>query len=112
MRDVVNIDDKGTNQVDARDFMRVLEVRLNGSNEQKASKEQLVDYVLNFSDSENGKVRYVELANDLRKFDYNEETNRGYVRGPNSEASISTGHRSIKGARPPLDVLDPDNYNV
>ena len=50
MRDVMNIDDKGTEKVDAREFMRVLEVRLKGSNEQKANKEQLVDYILNFSD--------------------------------------------------------------
>lgn len=39
MRDVIAIDDKATEEVDARDFMRVLEVRLNGSNEQKVNKE-------------------------------------------------------------------------
>ena len=65
------VDDKGTEKVDARDFMRILEVRLNGTIPQKANKEQLVDYVLNFSDEENGKINYIELGNDLRKFDYN-----------------------------------------
>jgi len=70
--------------VDARDFMRILEVRLDGTIPQKANKECLVDYVLNFSDPENGKVRYNELANDLRGFDYHRETNEGYIRGPNS----------------------------
>ena len=50
MRDVMAVDDKGTEKVDARDFMRILEVRLSGTIPQKANKEQLVDYVLNFSD--------------------------------------------------------------
>ena len=54
----------------------------------------------------------MDLANDLRKFDYNNETNLGFVRGPHSEASISTGHRSIKGAKPPNDILDTNNYSV
>jgi hypothetical protein len=39
MRDVMAVDDKGTEKVDARDFMRILEVRLNGTIPQKANKE-------------------------------------------------------------------------
>lgn len=39
MRDVIAVDDKATEQVDARDFMRILEVRLNGTNAQKENKE-------------------------------------------------------------------------
>jgi hypothetical protein len=92
--------------------MRILEVRLNGSHEQKANKEQLVDYVLNFSDADNGKVRYIELANDLRKFDYTNETNHGFIRGPHSEASLTSGRRSIKGACVPRDILDHNNYCI
>lgn len=84
MRDVISIDDKNTDQVDAREFMRVLEARLDGTTAQKANKETLVDYVLNFSDSDTGKVRYIDLANDLRGFDYSKETNQGYIRGPHS----------------------------
>lgn len=112
MRDVLAVDNKGTEEVDARDFMRILEVRLNGSHEQKANKEQLVDYVLNFSDADNGKVRYIELANDLRKFDYTNETNHGFIRGPHSEASLTSGRRSIKGACVPRDILDHNNYCI
>jgi len=48
MRDLSTIDDKKTNQVDAREFMRVLETRLRSSENQKQSKEGLVDYVINF----------------------------------------------------------------
>jgi hypothetical protein len=39
MRDAMAVDDKGTEKVDARDFMRILEVRLNGTIPQKANKE-------------------------------------------------------------------------
>ena len=39
MRDVLAVDEKGTDSVDARDFMRILEVRLNGTIPQKANKE-------------------------------------------------------------------------
>jgi hypothetical protein len=52
------------------------------------------------------------LANDLRKFDYHTETNQGFIRGAHSEASLSSGRRSIKGARAPVDILDVNNYSV
>jgi hypothetical protein len=91
LRDVSSVDDKKADQVDPRDFMRILETRLRSSENQKACKEQLVDYVLNFQDQDSGLICYKEMAEDLSRFDYSKETNQGFVRGTKSQASISSG---------------------
>ena len=75
MRDCTNIDEKRSNEIDPREFMRVLENRLRSSEPQKHCKEFLVDYVLGFQDQETGNVRYQDMADDLRRFDYERETN-------------------------------------
>lgn len=48
MRDLTAFDKEKTNEVDPREFMRILEVRLRSSEPQKVHKDKLVDYVLRF----------------------------------------------------------------
>ena len=84
MRDVIEMDKEKTNQVDPRDFMRVLENRLRSTEPQKVHKEKLVDYVLKFQDQDTGLLRYVDMSDDLKRFDYDRETNQGFVRGTRS----------------------------
>lgn len=67
-RDCIAMDEKKDGQVDARDFMRVLETRVKSSEVQKAHKELLVDYVLGFSDPDTGMVRYLDMLGDLKAF--------------------------------------------
>ena len=61
--------------------MRILENRLRSTEPQKMYKEQLIDYVLRFQDKESGMIQYSNMADDLRRFDYDLETNKGFVRG-------------------------------
>ena len=48
MRDIntVAVDERENGQVDAREFMRILETRIRSSETQKQAKEGLVDYIL------------------------------------------------------------------
>ena len=52
------------------------------------------------------------MADDLRRFDYDRETNQGYVRCPRSQASVSSGMRFIKGVAYPNDVFQHEDYQV
>ena len=112
MRDCSNIDDKKSNEIDPREFMRVLETRLRSSEPQKHCKEFLVDYVLGFQDQETGNVRYQDMADDLKRFDYDRETNNGFVRATRSQASVSSGRRSIKGMCAPRDIFHGEDYMI
>ncbi len=49
-----------------------------------------------FADQNSGKIRYCDMAADLRGFSYDNETNEGIV--PKSAHSISSGRRSYFGA--------------
>ena len=49
-----------------------------------------------FQDQNSGKIKYCDLAADLRGFNYDMETNDGVV--PKSANSISSGRRSYFGA--------------
>ena len=112
MRDLTAMDDKKSMQVDPREFMRVLETRLRSTEPQKMYKEQLIDYVLGFTDQETGNIKYCDMADDLRRFDYDQETNKGFVRATRSQASVSSGQRSIKGIIEPRDVFHHEDYEV
>jgi Ca2+-binding EF-hand superfamily protein len=52
------------------------------------------------------------MADDLRRFDYDRETNNGFVRCTRSQASVSSGMRSIKGMALPHDVFQHEDYQV
>ena len=112
MRDVIEMDKEKTNQVDPREFMRVLENRLRSTEPQKVHKEKLVDYVLKFQDQDTGLLRYVDMSDDLKRFDYDLETNQGFVRGTRSSASVSSGQRSIRGLAQPRSVFHAEDYQV
>lgn len=61
----------------------------------KQQKDELHDYLKEFQDPENGKINYVEMAMDLKGFNYDLETNEGvYPKKPNS---ISSGRASFAG---------------
>jgi hypothetical protein len=49
-----------------------------------------------FADDKSGKIKYCDMAADLRGFSYDQETNEGVV--PKSANSISSGRRSYFGA--------------
>lgn len=57
-----------------------------------------------FQDEASGKIRYREMANDLRGFNYDKETNEGVI--PRSANSISSGRRSYFGAIVQRNVFD------
>ena len=59
-----------------------------------------------FQDEDTGKIRYSEMAADLRGFNYNQETNEGLL--PKSANSISSGRRSYFGALVQRNVFPDD----
>lgn len=59
-----------------------------------------------FEDQDTGKINYREMANDLRGFNYDMETNEGVV--PKSANSISSGRRSYFGQLAQRNVLQDD----
>ena len=59
-----------------------------------------------FEDQETGKIKYREMADDLRGFNYDKETNEGIV--PKSANSISSGRRSYFGQLAQRNVLQDD----
>lgn len=67
---------------------------------------------MGFQDQDTGLVKYTEMADDLRRFDYDRETNKGFVRCSRSQASVSSGMRSIKGMAMPRDVFQHEDYQV
>ena len=59
-----------------------------------------------FQDEASGKIRYTEMAADLRGFNYDQETNEGQI--PKSANSISSGRRSYFGALVQRNVFQDD----
>lgn len=62
-----------------------------------------------FQDEATGKIRYGEMAADLRAFNYDRETNEGVL--PKSANSISSGRRSYFGSLAQRNLLS-DEYTV
>jgi len=58
---------------------------------------------------QDGKINYGEMAQDLRSFNYDLETNEGIL--PKSSHSISSGRYSIAGVVPQRDIFN-DKYIV
>jgi hypothetical protein len=59
-----------------------------------------------FADEGTGRIKYTEMAADLRSFNYNMETNEGII--PKSANSISSGRRSYFGALVQRNVFNDD----
>ena len=81
---------------DPRDIMRVLDHRMKTTTAMQQEKGELHEYLMMFADENSGKIKYTEMAADLRGFNYNMETNEGVI--PKSANSISSGRRSYFGA--------------
>ena len=62
----------------------------------KDNKEELHEYLLMFANEETGKIKYADMAADLRNFNFDKETNEGIL--PKSANSISSGSKSFFGA--------------
>ncbi|MFO0116915.1 MAG: hypothetical protein ACK521_04640 [bacterium] len=72
----------------------------------KQQKDELHDYLKEFQDPNNGKINYVEMAMDLRGFNYDLETNEGIL--PKKPNSISSGRASFAGKAGSLNLLEDD----
>ena len=59
-----------------------------------------------FADDTTGKIKYTEMAADLRSFNFDKETNEGII--PKSANSISSGRRSYFGALVQRNVFNDD----
>jgi hypothetical protein len=72
----------------------------------KQQKDELHEYLKEFQDPKNGKINYVDLAIDLRGFNYDLETNEGIL--PKKPNSISSGRASFAGKAGQLNLLEQD----
>lgn len=88
--------------------MRVLNRRVKAPEALKEHQDMLYDYVLTFQE-QNGKINYAAMANDLRSYNYDRETNEGIL--PKSRASITSGAYSVPGNRSPKNVFT-DGYTI
>ena len=95
-KDLLSLDDDRSYLADPRDLMKVLERRMNTTTNQQQEKGELHEYLLMFQDESSGKIKYRDMAADLRGFNYDLETNQGVI--PKSANSISSGRRSYFGA--------------
>ena len=91
---------------DPRDFMKVLDRRMKTTTNMQQEKDDLHEYLMMFQDEASGKIKYTEMAADLRGFNYDMETNEGIM--PKSANSISSGRRSYFGALVQRNVLNDD----
>lgn len=79
-----------------KELMKILERRMKPTTAMKQEKDELHEYLLMFQDETSGKIKYNEMAADLRGFNFNLETNEGVI--PKSAQSITSGRRSYFGA--------------
>lgn len=63
----------------------------------KQQRDELHEYLQEFQDPQTGKIKYAELAADLKDFNYDLETNEGIL--PKGPQSISSGRYSIQGGQ-------------
>ena len=108
-KDLLALDEDKTYMADPRDLMKVLEKRANMSTAMKYDQEkrdELHEYLMMFQDEQSGKIRYTDMALDLRCFNYDMETNEGIL--PKTPNSISSGARSYFGAVVAKNVFNDD----
>ena len=105
-KDLLVGDTEKTYMADPRELMRVLDHRMKPTTEMQQQKEELHEYLMMFQDEASGKIKYSEMAADLRSFNYNNETNEGII--PKSAQSISSGRRSYFGALVQRNVFNDD----
>lgn len=91
---------------DPHDLMKVLDRRMKTTTNMQHDKNELHEYLMMFHDEASGKIKYTEMAADLRGFNYDLETNEGIM--PKSANSISSGRRSYFGALVQRNVLNDD----
>ena len=111
-KDLLALDEDKSYMADPRDLMKVLEKRANMTQTMKYDEEkraELHEYLLMFQDEQSGKIRYTDMALDLRSFNYDMETNEGIL--PKTPNSISSGRRSFFGAAAARNVFN-DEYVV
>ena len=100
------LDTEKTYMAEPRELMRVLEHRMHTTTAMQQEKDELHEYLMMFADEASGKIKYTEMAADLRGFSYNMETNEGII--PKSANSISSGRRSYFGALVQRNVFNDD----
>ena len=105
-KDLMTGDEERTYLADPRELMKVLDRRMKTTTSQQTDREDLHEYLLMFQDEATGKIRYREMAADLRGFNYDMETNEGVI--PRSANSISSGKRSYFGAIVQRNVFNDD----
>jgi len=105
-KDLLTGDDERTYMADPRELMKVLDRRMHMTTAQTNDREDLHEYLLMFQDEASGKIKYREMAADLRGFSYDMETNEGVI--PRSANSISSGRRSYFGAIVQRNVFNDD----
>ena len=108
-KDLLVVDSEKTHQADPRELMKVLEKRAQMSTSMKYDEEkrsELHEYLMMFQDEQTGKIRYVDMAADLRSFNYDLETNEGIL--PKTPNSISSGRHSYFGAAVQRNVFNDD----
>ena len=108
-KDLLVLDSEKSYLADPRDLMKVLEKRANMSTTMKYDQEkraELHEYLMMFQDEQSGKIRYTDMALDLRSFNYDMETNEGIL--PKTPNSISSGRRSFFGAAVAKNVFNDD----
>ena len=105
-KDLLTLDEERSYMADPRELMKILDRRMKTTTAQQQDREELHDYLLMFQDEDSGKIRYRELAADLRSFNYDMETNEGVI--PKSANSISSGRRSYFGALVQRNVFQDD----
>ena len=108
-KDLLALDEDKSYQADPRDLMKVLEKRANMSTAMKydeAKRAELHECLMMFQDEQSGRIRYADMALDLRGFNYDMETNEGIL--PRTPNSISSGRRSFFGAAVARNVFNDD----
>lgn len=86
--------------------MKVLEKRVIITETMKQQREELHEYLLEFQDQDTGKINYVDMAMDLRQFNYDLETNEGIM--PKKPSSISSGRASFFGKAAAKNIFNDD----
>lgn len=74
-KDLLALDEEKTYLAEPRELMRVLQHRMKPTTQMQQDSAELQEYLLMFQDEASGKIRYGEMAADLRTFNFDQETN-------------------------------------
>lgn len=109
--DLLETDKDKTYQVNPNDLMKILEKRVKLPEYLKQEPQHLTEFLNEFVDNSSGNIKYKEMVESLRTFDYDTETSTRTNHGAPASHRSSSFHSDMFGVTKPKTIYD-DEYVV